>query len=134
MDSNSLILGRIPSNGGGICKTYEESIIRKIDYEKDHIVKFSICNGSVMREKLYINTETKDIVLESDIEENNEDLNGYKEAEILSIYPMPFSANYGTHYEYIIEVIDKESLHKHLLDERMLLEDLRTNSLSLALK
>lgn len=134
-ESNSLILGRIPTNGGGICKTYPESIIRYIDEDNKHMITFPLHNNSVMREKLFIEKNSNEVVVESCIDEDGKESNNYKEAEILSIYPMPYTSEYGTHYRYFIEVIEKDILMKHLMDERMILEDIRNNSnMSLSLK
>ena len=45
-----------------------------------------------------------------------------------------FTSQYGTNYQYFIEVIEKEVLLNHLRDERMLMEDIRNGALSLTLK
>ncbi|MBR4178725.1 MAG: hypothetical protein IKR57_05220 [Bacilli bacterium] len=134
MESNNLILGRIPTNGGGICKTYPESIIRYIDNDNSHMIKFPLHNNAVMREKLYIDKNSNEIVIESSLNEEDKNASDYREAEILSVYPLMFTSQYGTHYEYFIEVIEKEVLLNHLRDERMLMEDIRNGALSLTLK
>ena len=134
MESNNLILGRIPTNGGGICKTYPESIIRYIDNDNSHMIKFPLHNNAVMREKLYIDKNSNEIVIESSLNEEDKNASDYREAEILSVYPLMFTSQYGTHYEYFIEVIEKEVLLNHLRDERILMEDIRTGALSLTLK
>ena len=134
MESNNLILGRIPTNGGGICKTYPESIIRYIDNDNSHMIKFPLHNNAIMREKLYIDKNSNEIVIESSLNDEEKNTSDYREAEILSIYPLMFTSQYGTHYEYFIEVIEKEVLLNHLRDERMLMEDIRNSALSLKLK
>lgn len=134
MESNNLILGRIPTNGGGICKTYPESIIRYIDNDNSHMIKFPLHNNAIMREKLYIDKNSNEIVIESSLNDEEKNTSDYREAEILSIYPLMFTSQYGTHYEYFIEVIEKEVLLNHLRDERMLMEDIRNGALSLTLK
>ena len=134
MESNNLILGRIPTNGGGICKTYPESIIRYIDNDNSHMIKFPLHNNAVMREKLYIDKNSNEIVIESSLNEEDKNASDYREAEILSVYPLMFTSQYGTNYQYFIEVIEKEVLLNHLRDERMLMEDIRNGALSLTLK
>ena len=48
---------------------------------------------------------------------------------ILSIYP--YTINSSIYYLY--EVIEKDILLEHLYDERMILEDLRQNNMSLVM-
>ena len=119
--TNSLIMGRIPTNGGGISKTYQDSIIRYIHNEDSYIVKDALRNDSG-REKLFLDKNTNCIVLESKLEAEG----NYKELEILQVLPYGDINEYGTRYfDYFVEVIEKELLHRHLLDERSIVEDLR---------
>ena len=113
MESNNLVLGKIPCNGGSMCKTYEESMFIRIgvpeinvlypffennyDTNNIHYLYYNYANGNI------------ELLRKKDAEYDN-----YKQLEIINIFL------HGS--IYFIEIIDKEILHKHLLDERVLLE------------
>ena len=131
-ESNNPILGKIPTKGGGLCKTYQESKILLIDYDDKYMVLNALRNDD-KREKLYLDKETDSVVLESkrDLEENNISKR-YKEVELLGILPYGGTSQYGSHYfNFIIEVIEKDVLLAHLREERALLEEQKENSLRL---
>ena len=110
---NSLILGRIPSSGGGICRTYEESIINYVYCLDDKLNKSNQVYLSKYRGIYFGNKERE------------ED----KEMVLLGAYP------YGEHEKYfLVELIEKDILHAHLLDERMNIERLINSQEDMALK
>lgn len=114
MESNNLVLGRIPGSGSGLRKTYEESIFLDLSNES----KLVSCSFD-SRSKLYIDLDHNEVtILKS--KTNLEDPSKYRELEILSI--LPYTYGEKTTY-YMLEVIDKEILHRHLVEERMLLEE-----------
>ena len=128
MESNDLILGRIPSAGGGIRKTYPESIIRLFaGYDKDLIQK-ALSNDFTFREKLYVQKSTNDIITESEMkrykaenEQNSKEI--FKEVEILCVVPFGGASQHGgLYHNYFIEVIEKDILYRHLRDERYIIE------------
>ena len=101
MDYNSLILGRIPCVGNGICKTYQESIIRYFydyDLKAGEPVYLSATNGIYFGERA-----------------SEED----KDMEVLRIYAYGESARH-----FLVEFIDKDILRAHLQDERDIIERL----------
>ena len=103
---NNIILGSIPASGGGMKKTYEESII--FFAVREGFV-WRILNTNGKREKIYVNQKCE-LIAENDIS-TNIDPNKLREVEILNIYPYKCDSN---GYAYMIEVIDKEILHEHL--------------------
>lgn len=116
MESNNLVLGRIPGSGSGLRKTYEESIF--LDLSGSNESKLVSCSFD-SRSKLYIDLDHNEVtILKS--KTNLEDPSKYRELEILSI--LPYTYGEKTTY-YMLEVIDKEILHRHLVEERMLLEE-----------
>ena len=120
MDNNNFILGRIPSNGGGICKTYEESMLEFVisDEYKTCLMNNKTFFYNIEYEYIYINEENE--------KKNPDD----KELVVLSILPYGGASQYGgLYFEYIVELIDKDILKAHLLDERMLLEEQKTLTL-----
>ena len=105
--SNEMLMGSIPGSGGGLRKTYEESLIfidvsyRKLAYtlREDH-----------KKQKLYLDDDNR-LVLESEIDSN---YNGkYREAEIIGFYCYGVNSS-----NYCIEVIEKRILHEHLEQDR----------------
>ena len=134
MESNSLLLGRIPGSGTGIRKSYEESFFVE-DRSNDSLCyvktedKRDRYGGLITKgkyeysgDKFYFNKRTDKLIKSSNIEDESiYDKEDYKELVILSIYPYTV----GTSLYYLYEVIEKDILHKHLLDEKMLLEDIR---------
>ena len=112
MESNNYILGRIPGSGSGIRKTYEESFFIELSYtEEDKIIESNLN----LRKKLYLNKETNEIVLGKDSDE-------YIELEVLAI--LPYTCTSNSKVFYLMEVIDKRILHRHLVEERSMMERL----------
>lgn len=111
MESNSLIIGRIPGSGEGIRKTYEESMF--VDLWKESVLTDTRLNR---REKVYINKETNEIIYESHLPN---DKTNCKELDVLAL--IPYTRN-GSSY-CLCEVIEKDILHKHLMEERLLAEE-----------
>ena len=133
MDNNSFIYGKIPTSSGGISKTYPESIIRLISENEErhnHIISYSLSNHK-SREKLYLEKSTNNIVLESKRNDND----SYKELVVLSVFPYGGISSHGYEYfSYLIEVIEKDTLYRHLKDERMIIERELQNEQKLRLK
>ena len=61
MDNNNFILGRIPSNAGGICRTYEESMFEFVisDAYKTYLMKNKTFFYNIEYENIYINEENE---------------------------------------------------------------------------
>ena len=117
MDNNSLILGKIPTSGGGITKTYEES--RFVFIRKDSHEEYCLKNNY----EFYLNTKTNEITPDTN------EVDTYKEMVILSILPYGgVSQHGGLYHDFIVEVIEKDILRAHLYDERMIMEELLKNS------
>ena len=130
MESNSLLLGRIPSNSGGIGKTYPESVIIFIDHYDSKLIKSALGNG-YKKENLYINKKSGDLVLESDRSDDCQ----YSLVEILNILPYGGTSERGSRYfDFFVEVIEKDILYRHLQDERAIIEDIRSIGTTLSLK
>ena len=113
MNSNSIIIGGLPTKGGGINKTYLES-------------KFKMVDANFLS-RLYSNEKTKKTYVYMDKNENidiySEKFNkedGLTEVEILSVFPLNIDEYFSSCF--LIEVISKEILLEHLLDERMNIE------------
>ncbi len=117
LEENSMILGSIPSTGGGLRKTYLESEIlliyatqiEKIFDDKTHTY--------------FYNKKTNKYFFAKKETEKNEDIN---ECEIIGVLPYgpiridSFNAGY---FNFFIEVIDKKVLYSHLIDERYNLKE-----------
>ena len=126
MQNNSLIAGKVFDSNEGISQTYMESFFKIVDWPTfEKILTFS-------HRGLYINNIGGFIDYATDISyisEMDNDKNRYTKIKILKIHPIMIN---GRQY-FILEVIDTAILHKHLLDERMILEDLRQNNMSLVM-
>ena len=99
---NNMLLGPIPGNGGGLRKTYEESILFN---NVDRYLIESVMQNYPNKQKLYI---SKEGVL------SNNNFDDSKEVEIIGFYPYLIDSD---SVRYAIEVIDKEVLHEHLVSE-----------------
>ncbi len=119
VDSNSIILGKINNGSGGLNKTYEESRIIMLDS------KYATCIFSTEEiHKIYLSKSDNSIV----IDPANYNKDEYIELEILSVYPFGGTSQYGDMYfSFLVEVIDKNILHMHLIDERNQIERLNEN-------
>lgn len=103
---NNIVLDSIPSNGFGLRKTYEESILY---FNVSSYLLNNVMQDGPFRKKLYLSNSGELVV-----ENNNINSKDYREVDIIAFYP------YRTgEYEYrcAIEVIDKEILHEHLVSE-----------------
>ena len=119
MESNSLILGRIPGSGSGLRKTYLES---KFIYLTRELAS-KIWNGY----KLYYNPSKVDKY--SDIKDEDS-----IEMEVLEIHQFFDDHSYQSVDTYFVaEVIEKDVLLRHLRDERMILEDMRNKDKEMSL-
>ena len=126
--TNSLTLGRIPGSGSGFRKTYEESIFMYVDND--------IVNSFLRdKEKVYYVPNLKTIQPESYFKYHSVFMDDYREYVVLAISQFNlsqfnyYSSNHETLEPYfVVEVIDKEILHRHLVEERMILEDMRRGS------
>lgn len=103
---NNMVLDSIPGNGGGIRKTYEESLLY---YNVSSYLLNNVMQDGPFRKKLYLSNSGGLVVENSDT--NSKD---YREAEIIAFYPYR-TGEYDC--KYAIEVIDKEILHEHLVNE-----------------
>ena len=115
MENNSLVLGRIPVSGDGIHKTYEESFIRYITANNLKTVFGPNSYG------LFFNTKNN-VVEYASSEEQFDILNKtslFKRVEVINIAKLADEM-------FFIELIEPSILHQHLLDERMILEDMRS--------
>ncbi len=113
MNSNSIIIGALPTKGGGINKTYLESKFKMVEA---NFLSRLYSNQKIKKTYVYMDkNENIDIYTEKF---NKED--GFIEVEILSVFPLNISEYYSSHF--LIEVISKEILLEHLLDERMNIE------------
>ena len=118
MEENNLILGRIPGGCGGIHKTYEESFIRIVEG------KIIDCLRNGLNFKFYIDSSSNnELVILANLEKKSSA--SLKEAEIINIFASPISNSYNRERidnEYYVEYIEKDILHRHLIDERMQVE------------
>ena len=114
-DSNSLILGRIGGHSQ-IGKTYLESMFITVDINDLN----SIFECQRLKKKIYFNGRR----VIWDYDEVNPDM---KEVEIINISSFVKYENYykSVYTYFIIEFIEKNILLRHLMDERMILEDNR---------
>ena len=115
MNSNSNILGKISSSSATFHKTYLESRFyfkSYTSYSFHHLFEIN-------KLKFYLEKSTG-IILEDKIV--NDDQSSYKELEILNI-----NVNYNdnsTLYDVFFELIEKDILYSHLLDERNQINEL----------
>lgn len=109
--TNDMILGPIPGNGG-FRKTYEESLI--IFDVSESTLRRAV---SGKREKLFL-LDNNQLVFESYISQMDLPISSYEEVEIIGIYPY-LDYDFG-HLKprYMIEVINKDILHQHLVSEQ----------------
>lgn len=120
VDSNNIILGRINSGSGGLNKTYEESRIIMVDSKYASRI-FSTDTP----DKLYLSKSDGSVFIGSDYSKEE-----YTELEIISVLPYGGTSQYGgMYFSFLIEVIDKNILHTHLMDERNQIERLNENIL-----
>ena len=113
MESNSLILGRIPGSGSGIRKTFVESFFVENRNNEGFCFTFIKELGSYQYsgDKFYFNKRANKLIKSSNIENVSiDDKEDYKELVILSIYP--YTINSSIYYLY--EVIEKDILLEHL--------------------
>ena len=122
MESNSLLLGRIPGSGSGLRKTYEESIFLKVNEETMESI--------LTNNRIFYNYNTR-----TSCNNPNGDSN-FKEMAIIGINQFfHFSMRYEKLVPYnVIEIIDKNILHRHLLEEKIMLENLNQESAKLGLE
>lgn len=120
VDSNNIILGRINNGSGGLNKTYEESRIIMVDSKYASRI-FSTDNP----DKLYLSKSDGSVFIGSDYSKEE-----YTELEIISVLPYGGTSQYGgMYFSFLVEVIDKNILHTHLMDERNQIERLNDNIL-----
>ena len=121
---NSLILGKIGSNSSSISKTYLESSFRCVT--ASYFAELT----SRENKKIYLDKDNR--VLYDDVIPK-----GCKEIEILSAMPyIKTERSYGETIVYsyfVIEIIEKSILLRHLRDERMIIEENKEKNMVLDL-
>ena len=103
--ANNIILGSIPGSGGGLRKTYEESILF---YNVSYFLIEKVLDSCSKRQKLYLSN--KGVLFSEEYKHNHDN---YREVEIIGFYPYLL----GNSTQFAVEVIDKQILHEHLLEE-----------------